>query len=191
MRTLHTADEIAAEVGRVGAEIAEAYRGSRLTLVGVLTGGMVFLADLMRAIGIPHRTELVRTSSYRGTSTEPGRLAIDAGGLSDLSGRSVVVVDDILDSGQTLLRVSSAVREAGAASVASAALLWKSARTRDGILPDFCGFEIPDAFVVGYGLDFDGAYRHLPDIAVLDETDIARHRGERLPGSGSMEETRR
>ena len=109
----------------------------------------------------------MQASSYRGTATTAGELHVQDDLLPDLTGRHVLVLDDILDSGQTLGHMLQALRSLGTASVRVAVLLRKEGRQRVPLEPDFCGFPIPDAFVVGYGLDYNDEYRNLPYIGVL------------------------
>jgi hypoxanthine phosphoribosyltransferase len=164
---LLSAAAIRDRVCELGQRISEEYAGRELTILGVLTGSLVFVADLMRAIPIPHRLGLLRASSYRGTTTSPGELTVELALLPDVRDRDILLVDDILDTGRTLSAIVQKLHELRARSVRSAVLLWKRERTIVDIQPDFVGFEIPDAFVVGYGLDYDDRYRHLPYIGTL------------------------
>jgi hypoxanthine phosphoribosyltransferase len=127
----------------------------------------MFLADLVRHLDMPLRIGLIQASSYRGDATSPGELRVDPGLLPDVRGRHVLLLDDILDTGQTLDHLVRHVRGLGCASLRVGVLLRKAGRQRVALEPDYCGFDIPDAFVVGYGLDFNDEYRHLPHIAVL------------------------
>lgn len=140
--------------------------------MGVLTGSVVVVSDLIRRLDGPVRLSMVWASSYRGTATRAGRLDLRLDLLPDLSGQHVLLVDDIFDSGRTLEAILAELRGRGAASVRSLVLLRKEGRAEVAIEPDFVGFDIPDLFVVGYGLDYDGAWRHLPHVAALDESDI-------------------
>ncbi len=168
MEILLPAERIRQRVGEVAAAVAADYRERRpLSVVGVLTGSLMFLADLARQLDVPHRIGLIQASSYRGEATAPGELRVGPELLHDVRGRHVLLVDDILDTGQTLASLVARVADLGPASVRSAVLLRKRGRQRVAFEPDYCGFEIPDAFVVGYGLDFNDEYRHLPYIAVL------------------------
>ena len=136
-----------------------------------MTGCLVFLADLMRKLDLAVRVEVVRASSYRGGMTA-GTLEVDWGSLPVVDGQHVVLVDDIFDTGQTLSALVTRFRELGAQSVASAVLLSKQGRSRVELVPDFVAFEIPDLFVVGYGLDYQDQLRHLPYVAVLESQDL-------------------
>jgi len=177
MRILLTAEQLAEGIDR----LADAVRSERavrpLTVVGVLTGSIVLVADLIRRLDGPVRLSMVWASSYRGTSTTAGRLEMRLDLLPDLTGQEVLLVDDIFDTGRTLEAIVDALGSRGAARVRSLVLLRKSGRAEVAIQPDFVGFDIPDVFVVGYGLDYNGSYRHLPHVASLDPSDIvAVHR---------------
>jgi hypoxanthine phosphoribosyltransferase len=172
MQRLIEHDAIEQRVSELGAELSEIYQGKELTVVGVLTGCMLFMADLVRAINVSHRIGVVHASSYRGRSTRPGELALDTQPLPDISGRDVLIVDDIFDTGNTLSRLVEALQCAGPNSIRTAALLLKEGRAEVAMRPDFAGFTIPDVFVVGYGLDYNDDYRHLPYIGVLDESEL-------------------
>ena len=169
MRRLIEAEQIQARVEALGRELSEQYRDRPLTVVGVLTGCMIFLADLVRAIDVPHRIDFVQTSSYRGTSTTAGELSINTDLLPDIRDRDVLIVDDIFDTWNTLDRLVGFLQVLQPRSVRTAALLWKEGRAEVELRPDFHCFTIPDLFVIGYGLDFDDDYRHLPFIGVLEE----------------------
>ena len=168
MEILIPAEAIRQRVDQMGREIAAAYPNHEpVTIIGVLTGCLVFLADLIRRLDLPLRIALLQASSYRGETTTAGALSISADALPDLTGRHVLLVDDILDTGQTLSKLVRHLGTLGPKSVRVAVLLRKLGRQNVPFEPDFCGFEIPDAFVVGYGLDYNDEFRHLPHIAVL------------------------
>ena len=169
MKVILTEAEISAGIGRLAEEIAGEYRGRRLTVLGVLTGSLIFLADLIRRIDFPLQVGLIQASSYRGQTTTPGTLTIAAALTPEIAARDVLLLDDIFDTGQTLARVLDAVAQMRPASLRSAVLLWKEGRQRVSITPDFHCFRIPDVFVVGYGLDYNDEYRHLPYVAALAE----------------------
>jgi hypoxanthine phosphoribosyltransferase len=169
MDVLITADQIRTRVDELAAEIRAAYAGKPFTVVGILTGSMVFLADLIRRIDLPLQIGLVSASSYRGTATSPGTLVIRDELLPDVRGRHLLVLDDILDTGQTITRLNDHLLSKGAASVKTCVLLRKIGRQRVPFEPDYCWFPIPDKFVIGYGLDFNDEYRHLPFIGVLPD----------------------
>jgi hypoxanthine phosphoribosyltransferase len=168
MQVLIPANDIRRRIDAMASEIAAAYSPHEpVTIVGVLTGCLVFLADLIRRLDLPLKIELIRASSYRGTATTPSQLQLQSTGPLDLRDRHVLLIDDILDTGQTISKVVSHIRTLGAKSIRTAVLLRKLGRQQIPFEPDFCGFEIPDAFVVGYGLDFNDEYRHLPFVGIL------------------------
>jgi hypoxanthine phosphoribosyltransferase len=164
---LISAERIQQRVGELARQIAADFQGRPVTIVGVLTGCLIFLADLVRRLDLSLRIDLIQASSYRGEATTPGELRIQPELVPDVAGRHVLLLDDILDTGQTLASLVEHLRGLGAASVKVAVLLRKTGRQRFPLEPDYCGFDIPDRFVVGYGLDFNDEYRHLPYIAVL------------------------
>jgi hypoxanthine phosphoribosyltransferase len=167
MRVLITTVQIQQRLTELAREIAPEYRDRPLTIVGVLTGSLMFVADLVRRLDVPLRIGLIQASSYRGKSTTPGELHLDVDILADVKGRHVLLLDDILDTGQTLSHLVRHLREQGALSVRVGVLLKKQGRQVHAVAVDYVGFEIPDEFVVGYGLDFNDEYRHLPHVAVL------------------------
>jgi hypoxanthine phosphoribosyltransferase len=167
MEVLIPADRIHARVDELAAEIARAYAGKPVTVVGILTGCLIFTADLIRRIDLPLRVAFVTASSYRGETTLPGKLEIRDELLPDITGRHILLLDDILDTGKTLTRVVAHLIDRGAASVKVAVLVRKIGRQEVPFEPEFVGFTIPDRFVVGYGLDFNDEYRHLPFVGVL------------------------
>ena len=168
MRVLISEEQIRWRVDELAAEIARAYGGRPLTIVGVLTGCLVFLADLIRRLDLPLKIALVQASSYRGAATAAGALHVQDDLLPDLKGRHILLIDDILDTGKTLHHLVGHLQGLGTASVRTAVLLRKEGRQEVVIEPDYVGFHIPNAFVVGYGLDYDDEYRNLPYIGVLD-----------------------
>jgi hypoxanthine phosphoribosyltransferase len=160
--------EIQDRVRQLGRQIEADYQGKPLTIVAVLTGSLILLADLIRQIQLPLRVALLQASSYRGTTIAAGPLVINETFLPDVAGRDVLLLDDILDTGHTLASQVRRMTERGARSVRTAVLLRKIGRQQVHLEPDYCGFTIPDAFVVGYGLDYNDDYRHLPHVAILD-----------------------
>lgn len=171
MKILLPADEIQRRVAELADQIALDYRDRAVTIVGVLTGSLIFLADLVRHLDLHLRIGLIQASSYRGETTTPGALAIGPELLPDVRGRHVLLLDDILDTGQTLSRLVSHLRGLEIASLRTAVLLRKQGRQQVTVEPDYTGFEIPDTFVVGYGLDYNDEYRHLPYLAILPRPD--------------------
>jgi hypoxanthine phosphoribosyltransferase len=167
MEILIPADRIQARVAEMARQIAADYRDRPVTIIGVLTGSLIFLADLVRQLDLPLRIGLIQASSYRGAVTSPGELRIGPELAPDVRGRHVLLLDDILDTGHTLQRLTQHFHELGVASLRVAVLVRKRGRQQVPFEPDYCGFEIPDAFVVGYGLDYNDEYRNLPHIAVV------------------------
>jgi hypoxanthine phosphoribosyltransferase len=167
MEVLIPADRIQERVGELARAIAADYVGLPVTIVGVLTGSLIFLGDLVRRLDLPLRIGLIQASSYRGCATVAGRLHIQPDLLPDLRDRHVLLLDDILDTGQTLAHLVRHVRSLGIASLRVCVLLRKEGRQAEPLEPDYCGFTIPNLFVVGYGLDFNDEYRHLPYLAAL------------------------
>jgi len=174
MNVLITEDEIQERVRALGVRLSEQYAERPLTVLGVLTGSIVLLADLIRATSIPLRVALIEASSYGGTRTEPGELTINSGLVPDLKGRDVVVLDDIFDTGNTMVGLYEAIKGFEPASIRSAVLLWKTDRTVVEMEPDYFCFQIPDEFVVGYGLDYNDEFRNLPFIGIPDEEDLRK-----------------
>jgi hypoxanthine phosphoribosyltransferase len=173
MNVVLTTEQIHRRVGELGRQIAQDHRGQPVTIVGVMTGSLFFLADLVRAMDIPVRIGLVRASSYRGDATTPGELHIGAELVPDVRGRHVLLLDDILDTGNTVHRLIDHLARLDPLSVKVVVLLRKLGRQVIEIEPDYTGFEIPEAFVVGYGLDWNDEYRHLPYIAELSSASRA------------------
>lgn len=167
LKVLLTTDQIQQRVAELAEQLGNEYRGRTLTIVGVLTGSLMFLADLVRRLDLPLRIGLIQASSYRGATTTSGRLHVNPELLPDLRGRHVLLLDDILDTGQTLSHLVRHLNEVGAASIQVAVLLRKIGRQTHPAQVDYVGFDIPDEFVVGYGLDYNDEYRQLPHIAIL------------------------
>lgn len=167
MQVLLPAERIQNRIGELAQQIAVDYQGQPVTIIGVLTGSLMFLADLVRHLDLPLRIGFIQASSYRGATTTPGKLKIGPELLPDVRGRRVLLLDDILDTGQTLANLLEHFRTLETQSVRVGVLLRKIGRQTVPLEPDYCGFEIPDAFVVGYGLDYNDEYRHLPYVAVL------------------------
>ena len=159
---------------QITADHASADKDGGITLVPILTGDDDFCADLMRNIPIAMKLGLMGVSSYPGRSVRSQGPELLASQLGEIRGRHVVVVDDILDSGGTLATVLPVVRELGAASVKSCVLLRKDRPTAKAMHVDYVGFEIPDVFVVGYGLDYKNFYRNLPEVVTLRASAMER-----------------
>jgi len=179
VKTLVTADEIQRSIGELAAEIRRREAGRPLTVIAVMTGSIMFLADLVRKLDMPLRVGVIQARSYQGTKR--GSLAINLDMLPEITGRDVLVVDDIFDTGHTLLEVISLLEELGPRSIRSAVLVLKQGKQQVTLRPDYVGFEIPDVFVVGYGLDYNDAYRNLPFLAALEPADIECEKGPTPP----------
>jgi hypoxanthine phosphoribosyltransferase len=164
---LYTAEDIRARVRELGAMITRDYQGKPPVLVGILKGAVTFLNDLMRSIDLPLCHDLMELSSYGDRTVSSGTVTILKDATIDLEGREVLIVEDIVDTGITLQRVLEHLGSRGPATLRVCALLDKPARRCAAVKPDYCGFIIPDVFVVGYGLDYAEAYRELPYIGVL------------------------
>ncbi|MFN9958575.1 MAG: phosphoribosyltransferase, partial [bacterium] len=152
MRILLTSTQLDEGISRLSESVRQQVGRRPLTVVGVLTGSIVLVSDLIRRLEGPVRVSMVWASSYRGTATRPGSLDLRLDLLPDLSGQDVLLVDDIFDTGRTLEALLEELRRRGAASVRSLVLLRKAGRAEVATQPDFVGFDIPDEFVVGYGL---------------------------------------
>ncbi|MDG2422665.1 MAG: phosphoribosyltransferase family protein [Phycisphaerales bacterium] len=163
-------DSIAERIEALAADLERDLRakvqGSDLIVLPIMTGSVVFMADLMRHLPIPFRIEPVRAISYVGETTVATQpVEVEGFHAQSLKGCHVLIVDDVLDSGRTITCLRAMAEEAGAASVMVCVLLRKE--TAPDVPCEFIGFDIPDEFVVGYGLDYNGLYRNLPDIGVL------------------------
>lgn len=169
MDVLIPAEKIRERLDEMAREIERAYDAQPVTVIGILNGCFIFVADLIRRMDLPLRVAFITASSYRGSTTTPGRLEVRDELLPDLTNRQVLLLDDILDSGKTLTHIVAHLINRGAASVKVGVLLRKIGRQEVPFEPDFVGFAIPDQFVIGYGLDFNDEYRHLPYIGVLSD----------------------
>jgi hypoxanthine phosphoribosyltransferase len=170
MRVLVSAEQIQSSIDRLAVEIREREGSRPLTVIAVLTGSIIFLADLIRKLEMPLRVGVLQARSYLGT--ERGSLTINAEMLPEVAGRDVLVIDDIFDTGHTLAQVLARLKDFGPKSISTAVLVLKHGKQQVPMRPDYVGFEIPDVFVVGYGLDYNDAYRNLPFLAALEANDI-------------------
>ena len=165
---LVTEEQMKAKVAELGAQISRDYAGKDLLLVSILKGAVVFMADLMREVKIPFAIDFMVVSSYGGANTSStGLVKIIKDLDADLTGRNVLIVEDILDTGITLSKLVPVLKMRNPESVKICTILSKPSRRKADIEPDYCGFEVPDEFVVGYGLDYDEKYRNLPYVGVL------------------------
>ncbi len=171
MRVLLDEDQLRVGVDQMANQILSRYGDQPLTIVAIMTGSLMLLADLSRRLTMPVRVSLIQASSYRG-GTQSGDLWIRDDMMLDVSDRNVLVLDDIFDTGRTLQAVMRCVGQMRPRTLASAVLLHKQGRQVVSLQPDFVGFHIPDEFVVGYGLDYRDLYRNLPYLAILDPPEI-------------------
>lgn len=162
-------EDIRRRIEELGRTITGDYEGRAPVLVSVLKGGSVFLADLIRAIGLPLEIDYMALSRYGGAAESMGRVRIVKDLEEDIGGRDVILVEDIVDTGLTLSYLLSVLRSREPASLEVCALLDKAARRIVPVPIRYRGFECPDAFVVGYGLDFQERYRNVPDILVVHD----------------------
>ena len=167
-RILVTKEEIGRKVKELGRKITEDYAGKEPVLVCILKGAAIFFADLIREIDLPMTADFMAISSYGSATKTSGVVRVLKDLDKDILGKDVIIVEDIVDTGVTLNYLKSMLAHRGAASIRIAALLDKMARrTIKDLKVEYVCFDIPDAFVVGYGLDYDQTYRNLPDIGVL------------------------
>jgi hypoxanthine phosphoribosyltransferase len=165
-RILITEDQIARRIRELSHAIERDFAGREMVVVSLLNGTVMFLADLIRNLSLPLRLDFMGVSSY-GSGTESGELVFTKELRLDMRGRDVLLVDDILDTGKTLTRVLAKLVALKPRTIRTCVLLNKAARRVENIQADYVGFEIPDLFVVGYGLDFAERYRNLPFVGVL------------------------
>ncbi|MCI6488604.1 MAG: hypoxanthine phosphoribosyltransferase [Clostridiales bacterium] len=165
-RVLISAEELEAHVAEIGAQISRDFEGKDPIFIGVLKGCFIFMADLMRHVTIRCSMDFMAVSSYSGT-TSTGAVKINKDLSEDIEGRHIIIVEDILDSGVTLNYLKNFLMVRKPASISIATLMDKPARRKADVYADYSCFEIPDAFVVGYGLDYNERYRNLPYIGVL------------------------
>ena len=165
---LFSREEIYKRVSEIGAQITEDFKGKDPIFVGVLKGCFIFMADLMRCVNVKCSMDFMAVSSYKGM-TSTGAVSINKDLSEPIEGRHVILVEDILDSGVTLNYLKSYLQVRKPASITIATLMDKPSRRKADIYADYSCFEVPDAFVVGYGLDYNQRYRNLPYIGVLKE----------------------
>jgi len=164
---LLTEEQIRRRVQEMGEALSRDYAGKEPIFIGVLKGCFVFMADLMRQVSVPCSVDFMAVSSYGSATTTTGAVKINKDLSQDIEGRDVVIIEDILDSGVTLGYLTKYLQNRKPASIAIATLLDKPARRRAEVYADYVGFTVPDAFVVGYGLDYAEKYRNLPYIGIL------------------------
>ncbi len=163
-KILFTREEISLRVKDMGKAIAKDYEGKDLIVVSLLRGSFIFTADLVREIDIPVEIDFMTTASYGNEEVSSGIVDIIHDVRTDLNGKSILIVDDIIDSGYTLKKVMEHLKEKSPESVKICVMLDKPSRRKVDISPDYVGYEIPDEFIVGYGLNFGDHYRNIPYI---------------------------
>jgi hypoxanthine phosphoribosyltransferase len=175
-KILYHESTILSRLDELAHQITEDYRGKDLTAIAILNGSFIFMADLLRRIPLPLQVDCWSVSSYHGTKSS-GQVNFRQTQLADVRGRHVLILDDILDTGVTLRAIHDRlVAESGAASLKICALLRKNIAGERPIDADYVGFDIPNEFVVGYGLDYNERFRNLPFVGVLTEEAIERYR---------------
>jgi hypoxanthine phosphoribosyltransferase len=169
LSVLFTAEQIAATVERLAAEIRRDYADKNPILIGILKGSFVFLADLVRKLDFPLQIEFAQLSSYGQGKESAGKIKVVKDVEGDIKGRHVLVVEDIIDTGLTARFFLEHLKRKGAASVKLCSLTDKPARTQVEIKIDYLGMKVPDKFIVGYGIDWDEKFRYLPDICAIED----------------------
>jgi len=167
LKVLISREELEAQISRLGADITRDYAGKKPIFIGILKGCFIFMADLLRNVELYCDMDFMAVSSYGDGTNTTGAVKITKDLSRDIAGRDVIIIEDILDSGVTLSYLMDYLQIRSPASIKIATLLDKPSRRRAPITPDYCGFSVPDEFVVGYGLDFAEEYRNLPYIGVL------------------------
>lgn len=166
-KVLVSEEQLKAKVAELGAQISKDYEGKNLVLVSILKGSVVFMADLMRAVSIPCSIDFMVVSSYGASTVSSGEVRLIKDLDRSIMGKDVILVEDIVDTGMTLKYLKRLLYSRGANSMKIATLLDKPARRVSELTVDYSCFVIPDAFVVGYGLDYDEVYRNLPEVGIL------------------------
>ncbi|MDD4296196.1 MAG: hypoxanthine phosphoribosyltransferase [Ruminiclostridium sp.] len=169
-RVLVTKEQLDEKIAELAEAIERDYKGKDLLLVGVLKGGFIFLADLVRKLSMDLAIDFISVSSYGNSTESSGVVRIIKDIDSDITGKHVLLVEDLIDTGLTLNYLKELFNTKGCASVKLAAILDKPDRRKVDLTVDYAGIIIPDEFVVGYGLDWAGKYRNLPDVCVVEET---------------------
>ena len=167
LKVLYSEEQLKKRIAEMGDELYEAFKDRNPLFLGVLKGSFIFMSDIVRACQIKSDIEFIAVSSYQNATSSSGVVQITHDLQQDITGREVIVIEDILDSGNTLFFLKNYFLTKGAKSVTIVTLLDKPARRTKPIQADYAGFEVPDEFVVGYGLDYAQKYRNMPYIGVL------------------------
>lgn len=166
-RVLVSKEEIQQAVERLGKQITEDYQGKELFVIGVLKGGFMFMADLVRAINLPLQLDFIAVSSYGSSTKTSGVVRLIKDIDKPIEGKHLLIVEDIIDSGITLKYLKEMFATRSPSSIKICTIFDKPSRRKVDMVGDYVGVEIPDEYVIGYGLDYDGTYRNLPDLCVL------------------------
>ena len=167
LKVLYSEEQLKTRVQEMGDELYERLKGKNPLFLGVLKGSFIFMADIVRACQLKSDIEFIAVSSYQNATTSSGVVQITRDLQQDITGRDIVVIEDILDSGITLSYLTKYLQNRKPSSICIATLLDKPARRRADVQAKYVGFTVPDAFVVGYGLDYAEHYRNLPDVCIL------------------------
>jgi len=173
LEVLISEEKIGQRVREIGEQISRDYRSERIVIVGVLKGCFIFLSDLIRQVSVPHEVDFIAVSSYGNSTESSGVVRLLKDLETDIHGRHVLLVEDIVDTGSSLAYIRENLETRNPASLRICALLDKRERREREVSVDYVGFEIPNRFVVGYGLDYAERYRDLPYVAVLTEEEHA------------------
>ena len=174
LKILLNEQQIGLGIDRLAAQLKNHYKDNPLTIVAIMTGSLVMLADLIRRLEMPVCISLIQASSYRG-GTKSGDLLIQDHMMLDINDRDVLLIDDIFDTGRTLVEVTQRLANMKPKTIRTAVFLNKLGQSVVTAVPDFVVFEIPNEFVVGYGLDYQDLYRNLPFVGVLEDSDLQNH----------------
>ena len=159
--------ELKSIVKRLGEEITNDYKGKEVLLIGILKGSVIFMADLMRAIDLPCNIDFMAVSSYGNSTESSGRVKINKDLDNDIQGKDIIIIEDILDSGKTLYYIRDILSARKPSSIKICTLFDKPERREADVYAKYIGAQVPDAFIVGYGLDYDEKYRNLPFVGIL------------------------
>lgn len=167
-KILFTEEEVAKAVRRLASEIRRDYQGKELLVIGILKGSFVFMADLIRELGLPVEVEFVKLSSYGAGKETSGRVRVVQGLVTPIKGRDILVIEDIIDTGLTVNFLLDYLRKKKPASLKLCTLLDKPARRKVPVPIDYLGFSVPDKFIVGYGIDWNEKFRYLADVCFIE-----------------------